>query len=133
MTTRTHDVTNDVQNPLRDVTVTVAGGARHGSFRMYEDNGTTTDLRHSVTTQIRYLAGGPTHAVHIQPAAGTFAGEVAQRQWTVTFMNASPPTSVLINGRQSAAQDWSWDAATHTLTVTAPAQSVHQPLEVSYR
>ena len=132
MTTRTDDVPNDVQNPLSKVTVTVAGG-RSGSFAMYEDNGTTTDLRQSATTRISYTEAGPDHTIRIGPAAGSFTSQVALRQWTVAFMNATAPTAVTINGQDVPADAWRWDAATSTITVTVPAQSVHRPLMISYR
>jgi VCBS repeat-containing protein len=130
--TRTDDVSNDVQNPLSKVTVTVAGG-RPGSFSLYEDNGTTTDTRQSATTRIRYTEGDPTHTALINPAVGSFTGQVSQRQWTLAFMNATAPANVTINGRPAPAGSWSWDSATRTLTVTAPSQSVHSPLTISYR
>jgi hypothetical protein len=132
MTTRTDDVTNDVQNPLSKVTATVAGGSS-GSFAMYEDNGTTTDLRQSATTRLSYTEAGPNHTVRISPAVGTFAGQMSQRQWTVAFLNATAPTTVTINEHQVPASSWTWDAATSTLTVTAPTQSVRDPLTISYR
>jgi hypothetical protein len=58
---------------------------------------------------------------------------VAQRQWTVAFLDATAPTTVTVNGQRVPASSWTWDAATSTVTVTAPAQSVRHPLEVSYR
>jgi hypothetical protein len=131
MTTRTGDVTNDVQNPLTKVTVTVAGG-RSGSFAMYEDNGTTTDLRQSATTHVNYTEAGPDRMVRIAPAAGSFIGQVQQREWTVVFLNATMPTTVRIDGRPFPTSSWRWDAATSTLTVMA-LQSVHHPLTISYR
>lgn len=132
MTTRTDNVTNDVQNPLTKVTVTAAGGAS-GSSSLYEDSGSTTDTQQSATTPIRYTEGGPDHAVQIDPAVGSYAGQVLQRQWSVAFMNATAPTIVTINGRRVPASSWSWDAATRTLTVNAPIQSVHRGLMISYR
>ncbi|HEX6523595.1 MAG TPA: TIM-barrel domain-containing protein [Streptosporangiaceae bacterium] len=132
MATRTDDVANDVQNPLTKVTATIAGG-RSGSFTMYEDNGTTTGPQQSATTRISYIQTGPDHTVRIGPAAGSFTGQVQQRQWTVAFLNATVPTTVTINGQRVPASAWKWDATTSTLTVTAPAQSVHHPLMISYR
>jgi hypothetical protein len=132
MTTRTDNVTNDVQNPLTKVTVTAAGGAS-GSSSLYEDNGSTTDTRQSATTRIRYTEGGPNRTVQIDPAVGSYAGQVSQRQWSVAFTNATAPTAVTINGRAAPSSSWSWDAATRTLAVTAPTQSVHRGLIVSYR
>ncbi len=100
---------------------------------MYEDNGTTTNLRQSATTRIRYTEAGPDRTVRIDPAAGSFTGQVANRQWTVAFLNATAPTKVTIDGRRVPASSWTWDAATSTLTVTAPALSVRHPLEIGYR
>ena len=56
-----------------------------------------------------------------------------QRAWTIEFENAQPPTSVSINGARATADKWTWDSASHILTVKAPAQSVSQPLVVSYK
>jgi alpha-glucosidase (family GH31 glycosyl hydrolase) len=131
MTTRTDNVTNDVQNPLTKATVTAAGGAS-GSSSLYEDNGSTADPRQSTTTRIRYTEGGPNHTVQIDPTVGSYAGQVSQRQWTVAFLNATRPTSVTIDGRPAPSGSWSWDSATRTLTVTAPTRSVHQELMVRY-
>ena len=128
MATRTGNVTNDDQNPLTNATLTVAEGTP-GSFSLYEDNGTTTNTAQSATTDIKYAA----HKVTIAPAKGTFAGQAAQRSWTIAFQNAQPPTSVSINGAKVTADQWTWDSSSHTLTVRAPAQSVHQRLVVSYK
>jgi hypothetical protein len=132
LTTRTADVTNDVQNPLTKVTVTVAGGG-NGSFAMYEDTGTTTSLSQNAVTRISYTEAGATHTAQIAAAAGSFPGQVTQRQWTVRFLAATAPSVVTVNGGSVPASAWSWDASAGTLTVTAPAQSVNQPLTVSYR
>ena len=71
--------------------------------------------------------------VRIGPVAGSFTGQVQQRQWTAAFLNATAPTTVTINGQRLPASAWKWDATTSTLTVTAPARSVHHPLTISYR
>ncbi|MGQ4511107.1 TIM-barrel domain-containing protein [Streptomyces sp. DW26H14] len=131
MTTRTGNVANDVQHPLDKATVTVAQGAP-GSTSLYEDNGTTTDARQSATTAITYSATGPDSTLRIGPVAGSFKGQRAGRSWTVTFMNAHAPRSVTVNGKLLPSSSWSWNADRATLTVTAPGQSVHRPLEVRY-
>ena len=69
----------------------------------------------------------------IDAATGSFTGQVAERQWTVAFLHATAPTAVSINGRPVSSTDWQWDGAAHTLTVTAPPQSVHRKLLISYR
>ena len=70
----------------------------------------------------------------IAPAKGTFTGQVRQRAWTIAFQNtAQAPTSVSINGARVTAAAWTWDSASRTLTVRAPAQPVNQRLVVSYK
>jgi hypothetical protein len=130
--TRTGNVTNDVQNALTAATVTVAGGD-HGSFSLYEDNGTSTDPDQSTTTAIRYTKTGHGGQVIIDPVKGSFADQVDQRAWTVTFLDATAPANVSVNGHELPATSWHWDSTQRKLTVTAPAQSVHQLLKVSYR
>ncbi|MBD0735650.1 TIM-barrel domain-containing protein [Streptomyces sp. CBMA29] len=134
--TRTGYVANDVQNPLTKVTLNVPTGAA-GSFRLYEDDGTTTDSAKSATTAIRYSqSGGRADTVHtltVAPVSGSFAGQVAQRQWTVAFSNATAPKSVTVDGAPPARSAWSWDAAARKVTVTVPQRSVRQRVTVSYR
>jgi alpha-glucosidase (family GH31 glycosyl hydrolase) len=130
--TRTDDVTNDVQNPLRKVTLTVPEGAS-GSVTLYEDDGTTTDPHQSARTTIRYTETGTRHTITIAPAVGHYRGQVTSRQWTVTFQNAAPPTTVTANGVRLSANAYHWDATAHTLTVTLPWRTVHAPVVLSYR
>ncbi|HVV30287.1 MAG TPA: TIM-barrel domain-containing protein, partial [Mycobacteriales bacterium] len=132
VTTRTHDVSNDEQNPLTEVTVTVAEGAS-GSSTLYEDNGTTTSATQHATTDIAYAQHGRNHTVKIGAARGVYRGQVERRTWTVAFTNASAPTTVRVNGHKVPASAWTWSAATRTLTVTAPAQSTRSKLTVSYQ
>jgi hypothetical protein len=128
--TRTGYAANDVQNPLTNVTLDVPAGAS-GSFRLYEDDGTTTDSAGSATTAIRYSRAD--HTLTVGPASGSFTGQVAQRRWTVVFSDATAPGAVTVNGARAAAGAWSWDAAARKLTVTVPRTSVHRQVTVAYR
>jgi alpha-glucosidase (family GH31 glycosyl hydrolase) len=120
MTTRTANVTNDVQNPLTQATVTVAGGG-DGQTTLYEDNG--TDATHSAATPIRYAGQQLTIEPSMSPQAG--------RQWTIVFANANVPNSVTVNAQ--AVSTWTYDSAKRTITVTTPRQPTSQGLVVSYR
>ncbi|WP_257458876.1 DUF5110 domain-containing protein [Archangium lipolyticum] len=62
--TRSKDVTNDVQNPLDAVTLTVAAGAT-GHASLFEDDGTTSDRKQSTSTDIRYTEGGQLAALRV--------------------------------------------------------------------
>ncbi|MGC5167999.1 TIM-barrel domain-containing protein [Luteimicrobium sp. DT211] len=132
LTTRTDHVSNDVQNPLTQVTVTVAEGA-DGSSSLYEDDGTSTDPSQSATTSIDYRTTGRNHTVTVGAARGSFDGQVMDRTWTVAFTNATEPRTVRVDGHKLSAHDWSWDAATRTVTVHAGTRSVDHRLTVSYQ
>jgi alpha-glucosidase (family GH31 glycosyl hydrolase) len=132
VTTRSHDVTGDVQNPLTDVTVTVAEGAA-GETSLYEDDGSSTDPSQSATTSIDYRTTGINHTVRVGAAQGSFDGQVADRTWTVAFTNATEPRVVRVDGHKLAADAWSWDAQTRTVTVHAGTRSVDEGLTVSYQ
>ncbi len=127
VTTRTDNVTNDVQNPLSAVTVSVAEG-QDGHSSLYEDDGTTTSATAHATTAIDYTK----HKVTIGRVKGSFHGQVAERDWTVRFTNATAPTVVRINGDKVSLASWTWDGNSHTLTVHASRQSVTSKLVVSY-
>ena len=99
VTTRTDNVANDLQNPLNTVTVQVAEGA-DGSSSLYEDDGnTTTPSQHTQHPDRLRQHGRP--QVTIGAAHGSFPGQVSQREWTVSFTNATAPTVVRINGQRS--------------------------------
>jgi VCBS repeat-containing protein len=132
MTTRTDDVTNDVQNPLTKVTVTAAAGAG-GHLSLYEDNGSSTNPAQSATTDIDYAENGGNHQLRVNPAVGSFPGQVTQRAWTIEFRNANAPHTVLVNGVPAHAAQWAYAASTRTLTVIVPNRSVEQATVASYR
>ena len=128
---RTDNVSNDVQNPLTKVTLNVAEGA-NGSFSLYEDDGQSTAANQSATTKITYSEHGKNHLLRINPVRGKFKGQVTQRQWTVTFTNATAPHMVRVNGIKPSALNWTFDQAKRTLTVKVPQRSVKVATVVSY-
>ncbi len=132
LATRTDNVTNDVQNPLTKVTLTVASGA-DGQFSLYEDDGTTTDPARSATTPITYAERGGDHRLTIAPARGGFPGQVTGRQWTLVFHNANAPGTVRLDGQPVPASRWTYNAATRTLTVTTTTVPTNRAVTVDYR
>ena len=125
---RTANVTNDVQNPLNKVTLTVSGGA-DGSYSLYEDDGRSAAPQ-PATTDVRYTDRD--HTLKIAPAKGSFSGQVADRQWTTVFTNANAPASVRIDDAAAPSGSWKYDAARRTLTVTVPSRSVRTATTISY-
>ncbi|MCW2945374.1 MAG: alpha-xylosidase [Actinoallomurus sp.] len=129
--TRTDNVTNDVQNPLTKVTLNVTEGAG-GTYSLYEDDGQSTAPNQSATTAVRYTENRRDHVLHIDPARGTFSGQVTGRQWTVVFTGATAPTAVRINGATAPTANWKFDANRRALTVTVPTRSVRAATTISY-
>jgi hypothetical protein len=131
--TRTHDVPGHDKAPLSDVTLTVATGAP-GSYRLYEDDGTTARPGHSATTTVRYGRSGSRHTVSIGAAQGSFPGQVKDRRWTLSLLGTThAPTEVTATGVRLTSDDYHWDRATGTLTITLPRHTVHGPITVTYQ
>lgn len=104
------------------VTLRVFAGAS-GHYSMYDDAGTGLGYQHGqyTDTAIRYRSGPRSSSVVIGPARGHYAGEPAARAYTVDLTDLSRPRLVLVNGRPLPASGWSYDSATHTVTVPAGA------------
>ncbi|WP_327173739.1 carbohydrate-binding protein [Streptomyces sp. NBC_01336] len=133
MPTRTANVTDNDRNPLTDVTLSIATGAS-GSYRLYEDDGTTKQKQRSATTPVTYHEKGSLRTVSIGAARGSFHGQVKNRRWTLSLLGTThAPTAVTARGVRLTADAYHWDAATGALTVTLPGQSVHKPVTVTVR
>lgn len=132
LVTRSDNAPNDVQNPMKSLTVTLATGAK-GRFTLFEDDGRNPKLSQSASTAMAYDEAGADHSLVIKPADGSFAGQVTQRSWTVVFMNASAPGSVTLDGVAVPPGDWSHDQASRRLTVKVPQRSVLKATTVAYR
>ncbi|WBQ02626.1 TIM-barrel domain-containing protein [Kribbella sp. CA-293567] len=131
-TTRSTNVTNDVQNPLTKVTATIATGAS-GRFTLYEDDGTTTDQTLNATTNLTYQETPGRHQLTIDATQGRFPGQVTEREWTVKLLGVTAaPERISLNGQRLDPQKWTWDSASRTLTINAPSQRTRTPLRISY-
>jgi LPXTG-motif cell wall-anchored protein len=129
--TRSANVFNDSTSPLDAVTLTVAGGS-DGTFSLYEDDGGSAADVQSATTAIAYSQQATGGTLTIDPASGTFDGQVADRSWTATFRDADAPAVVTIDGAAVDATAWSYDAASRTLTVPVASRPVAQATTVSF-
>ncbi|MFE9817031.1 TIM-barrel domain-containing protein [Streptomyces sp. NBC_00236] len=131
--TRTHDVTDNDRNPLTDVTLAIASGAP-GSYRLYEDDGTTTQKNRNATTTVRYEEKGSHRTVSIDAAKGSFHGQVKNRRWTLSLLGTThAPTAVTAHGVRLSPDAYHWNPDTDVLTVTLPSRSVHTPVTVTVR
>ncbi|MEV0845577.1 DUF5110 domain-containing protein [Streptomyces sp. NPDC049954] len=128
--TRSHDVTDYDRRLLTDVTLSVAPG----SYRLYEDDGTTTSESRSATTTVRYEEKGAARTVSIAAARGSFPGQVQKRTWTLSLPGTThAPTEVSAHGVRLSPDAYHWDAETRALTVKLPRHTVHAPITVTAR
>ncbi|MHC5264121.1 TIM-barrel domain-containing protein [Streptomyces sp. UC4497] len=128
--TRSDDVAHDSGNPLTDVTLTVAQGAP-GTFSLHEDDGTPANGGGSATTRMRATQKSGETTLRIAPTLGHFTGQATQRTWTVDFTNGERPRAVCVDGRRAAADTWTYDATSRTVTVHVPRTSIRRAVTVT--
>ena len=100
-----------------------------GRFSLYDDQGlgfgyqrgafTRTDIIHTERRGVSTLT--------IEPAHGSFRGELARRAWTIEFTGIARPTKVTVDGR---AARFSYVGGSGTLTVQTGFRSTHSPVTV---
>jgi hypothetical protein len=72
--------------------------------------------------------------VSIGAAQGSFPGQVKDRRWTLSLLGTThAPTEVTATGVRLTSDDYHWDRATGTLTITLPRHTVHGPITVTYQ
>ena len=124
MTTRTNYVDNQQQQPLTQLTVSVAAGA-DGSFSLYQDAG-EGPVGASTSTPISWQDS--THTLTVGATTGSYPGAVNARGYTLRLSNSTAPTAVSVDGVQLPETAWSYNSNTRTVTVTTnslPVTSAH--------
>ncbi|WP_069462311.1 TIM-barrel domain-containing protein [Actinacidiphila rubida] len=131
--TRTVNAAAQDKAPLTQATLTVTAGASGGTT-LYEDDGKpATGPGHSATTAIRYRQSAAGSTLTIGAASGGFEGQVTSRRWTVALVGADAPASVSAGGGELSPDDYRYDAATRTLTVTLPPRNPHRGVTLTFR
>jgi hypothetical protein len=94
------------------------GGA--GTFTLYQDAGSGTGYQkgQDSLTRIATSSHGAVSTVSIGASRGSYPGQRATRSFQVELAGLSRPRAVLLDGRPLGRGDWTYDAATHTVTAT---------------
>jgi alpha-glucosidase (family GH31 glycosyl hydrolase) len=115
-------------------------GPDPGSFRLYEDDGTSLAYRKgaSAWTPIAFQKESPSEwKVTIGPADGQFAGQVSSRAWQIAVHGLPDEVqSVRVDGRalrksERATPGWFWDAQRSIAVIHLDARSVRSVFEVT--
>jgi uncharacterized repeat protein (TIGR01451 family) len=105
-------------DPAAATTLRVYPGAS-GAFTLYQDAGSGTGYEQGQysLTPVTASSHGAADSVSIGASRGSYPGQPSTRSFQVDLMGVSRPHIVLLNGRPLAADDWSYDASSHTVIV----------------
>lgn len=108
-------------NPAAPTTLRVYPGApaSGSTFTLYQDAGSGTGYEHGQYSQttITSSSAGPVRTVRIGAARGSYLGQPSMRSFNVVLVGLNSPQKVLVNGQPVGPSGWSYDAATHTVSV----------------
>ena len=99
-----------------------------GRFSLYQDAGSGNGYERgqdSHTPISTWTARGGSTDVAIGPAIGRYPGQSATRSFTVQIERVTAPFAVLVNGRRASPGEWSYDPATHTVSVSVVGLPLH--------
>ena len=114
--------------PQDQLTLSVWPGA-DGTFDLYEDDGQSLSYRTGsyARTPLRTATDGAgCVSVTIGAAEGSFAGQLANRSWTVRLVGVDAPAVVRLGGQNVSG--WSYDATSRQLSISTGAQGTQQAL-----
>ncbi|MGB6603710.1 MAG: TIM-barrel domain-containing protein [Steroidobacteraceae bacterium] len=119
--------------PLDTLIVNVYGSGA-GRFDLYEDDGISLAYREGkfARTALTYATGSDGwHRLSIEPARGTFAGQVTARAYELRIHGSGRPSAVSVDGRE--VRDWRWDAGQATAVVPVVRTSIAERVSVAWR
>ena len=119
--------------PLDTVILNVYGSGQ-GRFDLYEDDGISLAYgkgEYAVTTFTNEAQHAGSQRLVIEPAHGSFQGQVQRRSYEIHIRTTEKPASITVDGKAAALA--SWDAAQATAIVTVPGRSIHDRIEVQWR
>lgn len=130
------------QSPLDSLRLEVFAG-KPGSFRLYEDDGTSLDYQKGqyAWTEFTYnLSGAGEHSVTIAPTQGQYVGQPATRAYTIRIHGLLKPASVRLQGAlipespsSSAENGWRWDDQSRLTIVNISAESIRNQVTVTLK
>lgn len=128
------------QRPVDPMILDVFAG-KPGTFRLYEDDGTSLDYRKNEFswTEIAYLpSNGGQHTITIGPAEGHYQGQPQSRRYQIRIHGLLKPGAVSVDGRTLVEEEgfpggegWAWNQAEHATIIGLPTSlSVNKRITV---
>jgi alpha-glucosidase (family GH31 glycosyl hydrolase) len=118
---------------VMDTLILTVYPAASGSFKLYEDDGSTENYRKDICsfTDIGFTQNNGQTEFRITPDHKTFAGQPAARAYEIRLVAAANPTSVSVNGQ--ATTNWQYDADKKVLHVFLPRAGIGESEVVAVR
>jgi hypothetical protein len=110
-------------------------GSGSGRFELYEDDGSSLNYDapqgHALTVITHTVGSDGVHHLVIEPAAGSFPGQLSARSYELRVHSAGRPASISVNGRDG--RHFSWDAQHATASAVIPKQSIRSAVSIEWR
>jgi alpha-glucosidase (family GH31 glycosyl hydrolase) len=116
-----------IEGSVLDTLILTVYPAQQAKFSLYEDEGNNENYKQGVYsyTHITYLQQNGTCSLAIEPDGKTFTGQVSERCYRLCVVALAKPATVKINGHTATeGQEWSYNPATATATITTARQKM---------
>jgi hypothetical protein len=104
-----------------------------GHFTLYQDAGNGTGYQRGQYSlrRITSASHGSVTSVTIHASRGSYPGQPGTRSFQVELAALSRPRAVTLDGRRLGTGDWTYDAATHVVTVPVSGLSLGESARVT--
>ena len=108
-----------------------AEGDCDNTYTLYEDDGVTLDYQKGAcaTTALNYKQVGGKATVTVNPAEGSYEGQVQKRAYTLQLPAANADTKVKVNGKKAKVR---YDEGVKAHVVDVKATAVNRPVVIEY-
>jgi hypothetical protein len=94
------------------------GAAPDGSFSLYQDAGEGQGYKSGQSTDTPITWSDKGRTLTVGAARGGYPGAAMARAYTLRLTNTVAPTAVSVDGMRLPETAWSYNADSHTVTVT---------------
>jgi alpha-glucosidase (family GH31 glycosyl hydrolase) len=132
---------SSLQHPVDTLVLSLVPGS-HGSARIYEDDGTTSEYKtnqYAFTRIVRTLEKDSSTKITVFPREGSFKGMASKRSYEIQLLRSYPPVEVRINGKaclfsaKPKAAFWTYDGTQLMTAISVPPVPCKQKTEIVVR